>query len=223
MSKQAAILVGAGQFQDRWHDYVSTATEIARILEESGFVVVVRGLKPSGVADIGAADLLVVNAGYGLYNEFSDGSREEWQEAYDLLRQQRRRGIPILALHAASNTLDELPEWREWIGGSWVKNQSMHPPIGEARVQISAVDHAVSAGLEDFTVFDEMYSYLDISPEATVLATHTYEGRSHPLVWIVEHGPHRAIYDALGHDVRSYASAGRRDLLVREARWLVAG
>jgi type 1 glutamine amidotransferase len=125
-------------------------------------------------------------------------------------------------LHAASNSLDDLPEWREWIGGHWVNGRSTHPPIGQATAQISA-EHPVTAGLSDFTLFDEMYSHQYVAPESEVLVSHTYDDQTHPLVWATESDGRRALYDALGHDVRSFASAGRRELLRREVRWLLGG
>ena len=97
----------------------------------------------------------------------------------------------------------------------------MHPPIGEAAVQVSDGDHPVTAGLAPFTVFDERYSHLERSPAARVLLHHDLEGERHPLVWVVEQDGARTVYDALGHDVRSYASPERIDLLQREVRWLL--
>jgi uncharacterized protein len=219
--KTATVLIGVGRYQDRWHDYVATGAEVARLLHAEGFDVVLRALKLSGVRDIGGSDLVVVNAGYGEYGALADGPEDEWAQAYDHLREYRVGGGAILALHAASNSLDDLPEWREWIGGHWVNGRSMHPPIGQATVQISQAEHPVTAGLSDFTLFDEMYSYQYIASESEVLVSHTYDDRTHPLVWATESDGRRALYDALGHDVRSFASPGRCELLRREVRWLV--
>ena len=49
--------------------------------------------------------------------------------------------------------------------------------------------------------------------------SHEHDGRTHPLVLIGTTGRSRVVYDALGHDARSYDSAERRELLQREARW----
>jgi type 1 glutamine amidotransferase len=40
-------------------------------------------------------------------------------------------------------------------------------------------------------------------------------------VWARESGPARVVYDGLGHDTRSYDSAGHVDLLRRTVGWLL--
>jgi len=82
---------------------------------------------------------------------------------------------------------------------------------------VHADDHPIVAGLTDFAIYDEMYSYLELHPDTTVLTSHRYKGRDHPLAWVRER---RAVYDALGHGVRAYDSPTRVRLLQREALWL---
>ena len=54
-----------------------------------------------------------------------------------------------------------------------------------------------------------------------VLVVADHDGTAHPVVWVAP-GPGRIVYDALGHDVRSYDSPSRVDLLRREVRWLLS-
>ena len=54
-----------------------------------------------------------------------------------------------------------------------------------------------------------------------VLVVADHEGAAHPVVWVAP-GPGRIVYDALGHDVRSYDSPSRVDLFRREVRWLLS-
>ncbi len=219
---RATILSGSGRYQDEWHDFTATSVEIARVLEGLGLRVAVRAFKPAGVvADVPDADLLVVNAGSGTYRADSDGPEDAWAEAFQVLREHRERSRPVLALHAASNTLDGFEEWHRWIGGRWNRKHSMHPPIGDARVEVTDTDHPVSASLGAFTVHDERYCHLDLYPGSRVLLHHEHEGGEQPMVWVTERDGARTVYDALGHDVRSYASACRVDLLEREVRWLL--
>jgi type 1 glutamine amidotransferase len=219
---KVTILSGSGRYQDEWHDFTATSVEVARSLERMGLAVAVRAFKPHAVAqDVPAADLVVVNSGHGEYRPLSDGPEDRWAEAFQTLRDHRARGGALLALHMASNTLDGLDEWPEWVGGRWVQGRSMHPPIGEARVEVTTTDHPITAGLEPFSLFDELYCHLEVAPTSKVLLHHEYEGEDQPLVWVVERDGGRTVYDALGHDVRSFASAGRIDLLRREVQWLL--
>jgi hypothetical protein len=213
------ILSGSGRYQDRWHDFTATSVAVATVLSADGADVAVRS-KPSALAELAGADLLVVNAGEGRYHELVDGPEEEWEQAFDALRRYRAGGGPVLALHAAANSLEGLAEWPHWIGGRWVRGRSMHPPIGRFRAAVTDVDHPLTRGLTDLTLHDERYSYLEVHESATVLLQHEFEGRTHPLVWAIEADGSRAVYDALGHDVRAYASVERVDLLRREVSWL---
>jgi hypothetical protein len=219
---KVTILSGSGRYQDEWHDFTATSVEAARALEPLGLEVAVRAFKPSGVLlDVPDADLLVVNSGSGEYHRTSDGPEDAWDEVFQVLRDHRAARKPMLALHMASNTLDGLEEWPEWLGGRWNRERSMHPPIGEARVEVTDRSHPITAGLADFTLFDERYSHLDLFPGSRVLLHHEYEGAQHPLVWVTESSGGRTVYDALGHDARAYASTARVDLLQREVRWLL--
>jgi hypothetical protein len=215
------LLSGSGRYQDRWHDFTATSVEVAKALEQLGAEVAVRSFKPAGVRTVEQVDLLVVNAGPGVYTEAVDGPEEEWAEAFDLLRGYRARGGPILALHAAANSLDGLDEWPGWIGGRWDVSRSMHPPLGWDPVQVRDPDHPITRGLADFSLRDERYCFLDVDEGSKVLLQHRHEGRDHALVWAVDREGRRAVYDALGHDVRSYTSAPRLELLQREVGWLL--
>lgn len=216
------ILSGSGRYQDRWHDFAATSVEVAKALERSGDHIVIRSFKPDGVREVSDADVLVVNSGLGGYSEIADGDQDAWVEAFGTLRDYRDRSGPILALHAASNALDGLDEWPHWIGGRWDPSTSTHPPLGDYRVHVADSDHPISQGLTDFTLHDELYSYLEVDPKCQVLLDHSYEGRDHALVWALERDGVRTVYDALGHDVRSFASPERAELLRREVAWLTS-
>ncbi len=130
------------------------------------------------------------------------------------------RGGPLIALHLSSSSFREIPEWSDWIGGAWITGTSMHPPLAHTHVAVRTDTHPIVAGLTDFEIFDEMYSYLALSPGNVVLATHRYEERDHPLAWARESGSRRVVYDALGHSIRAYDSPERVRLLEREALWV---
>ena len=80
--------------------------------------------------------------------------------------------------------------------------------------------HVIAEGLSDFTVTDERYSGLRLDGVIEQIAEHEEDGMRHPLVWARELGHSRVVYDALGHDSRSYDSAEHRELLTRALDWL---
>ena len=217
---RAIILTGADRYDGKWHDHAATSFCVAEVLAGIGIDARMRGLRPRYLKDLDGVDLLVVNAANGSRSE-DDATDEEWAEAFAVLRAYIEAGGPLLALHLSSAAFREFPEWTSWIGGAWIAGQSMHPPISQATVTVHTDDHPIVAGFGDFEVFDEMYSYQTLEPGNIVLASHQYEDTVHPIVWARETGPGRVVYDALGHDTRSFDSPERVRLLQREAEWLL--
>ena len=97
--------------------------------------------------------------------------------------------------------------------------------------------HPIVAGLGDFELCDERYSYLRVAPDVIPLATHQHDGIEHPLLWArtwPAPGPDaaalrgaaartsgaRIVYDALGHDGRSYDPPEHTEIIGRAIRWL---
>ncbi len=218
---RAIILSGSDRYDGRWHDHAATSQRVAAALAEVGIEARIRGAHPRAFGELAEAGLLVVNAANGLAAP-DDASDEDWAGAFALLDAYRLRGGPLLALHLSSAAfVGEYPAWREWIGGEWVAGTSMHPPISQTTITVRRDTHPIVEGMDDIEVFDERYSYLETEPGNIVLATHQHDDIDHPMVWARESGNGRVVYDALGHDVRSYDSADRIRLLQRSAQWLI--
>jgi type 1 glutamine amidotransferase len=131
-------------------------------------------------------------------------------------------GGGLLGIHCSSTSLTGMREWPGILGGRWVRGRTMHPPQDECVVSTTPAAHPITRGLTDFTVVDERYSYLETTPDVTVLYEHRFEDETHPLVWAREAGPGRVVYDALGHHVGSYDAPGHRVLLERAMEWLTS-
>lgn len=216
----AIILTGADRYDGKWHDHAATSQRIAEILGEIGIDARIRSTHPRTVGDLDGADLLVVNAANGAPCA-DDADDDAWNTGFATLDTLRERGVPLLAFHLSAAAFKEWPAWRPWLGGEWVVGTSMHPPISQATVAVAIDAHPIVAGLGSIDVFDEMYSYLDVEPGNTILATHTYEDVVHPVAWAREVGPGRVVYDALGHDIRSYDSADHIRFIQQAAGWLL--
>lgn len=217
------ILTGSGRYSDRWHDHGATSQQIAEVLQEIGYRCQIRETRRKAFEQIEGSDLVVVNCGCGRIDPDFDGSDEDWKPAHDALAAYVQSGGGVLAVHTACNTFHALPEWFGWLGAEWIPGKSMHPPISQATVQVKTDAHPIVAGLQDFTLYDERYSYLVPRADIEPLLTHEYDDITHPLVWAREIGSARIVFDALGHGVESYASPERRILLQNEARWAVRG
>ncbi|QCB95213.1 ThuA domain-containing protein [Cellulomonas shaoxiangyii] len=221
-------MVGRGRYEDPWHDDAATAGALQPLLAAEGWDVHVHGTSPALLADdglvaatVGRPDLVVVAAGTGRSDPDFDGDDAAWAAFHTALAGFVTGGVPLLALHAAANTFHDAPAWSGLVGGRWTDGTSWHPPIGTATFDVADPAHPVTAGLGPVEAFDEQYCDLAVDPGSHVLLTTRHEGRDHPVVWVAP-GPARVVYDGLGHDVRSWASPSRRDLVRRTVAWLAA-
>ena len=163
---------------------------------------------------------MIVASGRGRPDADFDGTDRDWVPFHARLASLVSSGVPVLGLHQATNTFLDSPSWGPVIGGRWVEGTSWHPPHGPATFRVVDAEHPVVAGLTEITADDEQYLSLEVSPGVQVLVVADHEGGSHPVVWVAP-GPARVVYDALGHDVRSYDSPSRVELFRREVRWLL--
>ena len=204
------IVSGVTGFDDPWHDFQATSHAVASCLSEIGWTCTVVTTVEATPAPLRQADLLVVNAGLQ-----SPPGPEGLLDHLDSSR-------PVLGLHAAANAFAAVPQWTRRLGVRWIEGMSVHPPIGWQRL-MPARPAPMLEGLDEVVVYDELYTNLDVRLPATAVLAHHLDGVDQPLVLAREEGAQRTIYDALGHGTESYASPSRRELLRREARWLLGG
>ena len=154
--------------------------------------------------------------------------RAEWayqtpQTSRDTLTQFVQSGAALFGLHTASICFDDWPEWGRLLGAQWQWGTSHHPPLGPVTVRPTANHHAISQGLNQFEMNDEIYHCLKLEPDVMPLL----EGECaagdgpQPIAWAREFGKGRVFYDALGHDAASVNDAQHRQLLQRAAQWLL--
>jgi hypothetical protein len=215
----ALLLSGAGAYADPWHDFPTTSARIAEVVEDLGIEVRTDDDLERGLAGLSSAspDLLIINAGNPESNGLTPAASGAARKG---LADYLATGGPVLAIHAAANTLPDVREWEHAIGGRWVRGISTHPPRDWTTIRIRTDAHPIVAGFADFEVDDERYSFLRTASDIVVLADHEWEGRVHPLCWAREADGVRAVYDGLGHGPESYDSPERRRLLQSSVRWL---
>jgi type 1 glutamine amidotransferase len=217
------------------HDFAATSRAVAALLEE-------QGLPATVVSDPGAAvDLLrAAEAGVEEPVALFAVNTLRWgmdQPGYEPLRAEHahrirdedaavldgfvRSGGGLLALHTAVICFDGHPIWRALCGAAWVWGTSTHPPAGPVEVRVTDVgrSHAVTAGLDDFTVDDEVYGFLDEVDGLIPLLAADHGGREHPLVWARPVGRGRVVTDLLGHGPASFDHPVHRRLLLAAIAW----
>jgi uncharacterized protein len=213
----ALVLSGAGAYADPWHQFAATSARLAGIIEDAGYSVEVTDDVEEALRQPGSCRLLVINLGNPIQPRPAD--------AVDVVRaglaSHCAAGGALLGMHSTLTALPRQLDWPGLLGGVWNRGRTMHPPRGDATILLAGSEHPITAGLADFGVEDERYSYLQTEPGIEVLYEHVHDGHRHPLVWTWQANGSRAVYDALGHDAASYDSAGHQALLQRSVRWLL--
>jgi hypothetical protein len=67
----------------------------------------------------------------------------------------------------------EHPQFYKMLGG-YVQR---HPPFAPIRVRVTAPDHAITQGMEDFVIEDELFLFRNLEPDNEVLLEAEFEGR----------------------------------------------
>jgi len=129
------------------------------------------------------------------------------------------RGGGYVPLHFT--TADASGEFLAFVGAKFLG----HPPHGPFQVRVSDSDHPITRGLGTIDIEDECYrsEYPDLESLRVLMTSHRPDPEAkidgEPSAWVKEIGRGRLFYSALGHDARSFAHPGLRELLTRGIRW----
>jgi type 1 glutamine amidotransferase len=206
------------------HPFETTARTVADLLAEDGIDSVVTDGIEDGLQTIGEYDLLTVYLlRWRMLGAMFDDDRDAWAMSLsdagrDAILGHLQKGRPLLALHTAAVSFDDWPEWADVIGARWDWERSSHPPPRPSMVHVASA-HPIVAGIDDFEVVDEIYSFLDLR-DVTPLLTSPRRGEAQPLLWTRTHGDARVAYDALGHDDLSLTHPSHATIIRRAATWV---
>ncbi len=223
---KAVILSGAGRYADPWHPFSKTSALLAGLAQASGWQTVITTDTDQRLADgLDDFDLVSVNTG-DPWRHLDDTATNQPDPALISLAQANLaaafdRGIDVLGMHTAASSLLDYPQFRQALGGEWVLGRSWHPAM--STFEVRPLHDDIAEGLCDFKVFDERYTDLamddDIEP---LMEAQSSEDEDDVIIaWAHQYGESRVVYDALGHDTRSYDSCGHKSFLKRVLSWLL--
>ncbi len=212
------------------HDFETSSPALAQVLDDCGFDTEVFAEPEAALltlTETPTPPLLVLNLlRWSMNVPRYEHLREQWSLSLSPQNQAAllahlARGGGILAMHGASICFDDWPRWRSVLGGVWDWERSSHPPIQESpvHIRVTGAEHPIVAGVDDFSVVAVSFKKQDLEPDVVALLTSAHGGHEHPLLWAREVLGGRVVYDALGHDVRSYAAPAHRLIVQRAARW----
>lgn len=123
-------------------------------------------------------------------------------------------GKGFAALHSATVSFGEDPDYRALVGGHFIG----HPHYRQYQVSVTEEKSPITAGIDEFMITDEQY-LLDYDPRVTVLANALHKGKLMPVMWVKPWGKGRVFYSALGHDVKATKQEMFLKTLLRGAQW----
>jgi type 1 glutamine amidotransferase len=139
-------------------------------------------------------------------------------------------GKPLVVLHHSICAYDNWPEYFKITGGKYfhkptVLNGKEYPAcsyIHDVHFRVKVVDRGnpVTAGLNDFEIFDETYKGYYVEPGVTSLLE-TDEPSSNPVIgWSKIYGKARVVTLQSGHDVPTFENPNFRKLLKQSIEWV---
>ena len=134
-------------------------------------------------------------------------------------------GKGIVVLHHAIGDHNTWPWWYEdVIGGRYRFRPEGDTPAStfkhDERIRVKVnLQHPVTDGLTDFTIEDETYKGMWISPKVTILLTTDNPNSDGPLAWLGPHPKARVVYIQLGHGSSAHRSANYQRLVRNAILW----
>ena len=148
------------------------------------------------------------------------------QEAFAALLEQ---GIGVVSLHHNLGAHRQWDEYPRIIGGRYVfaageidgtpVRPSSYAHDQPMRIHIADADHAITRGMEDFSIVDECYLDYYRAPGVRLLLTTNHPQNDEGIGWVHRYGNSPVFFLQLGHDRQAYEHPAFRELVHRGIRW----
>jgi len=123
-------------------------------------------------------------------------------------------GGGLLALHSATASFKQQPQYARMLGGSFAG----HGRVGTFECR-PAAEPGVFQGLPAFRICDELYLH-EFEPGISVQYEADHEGEAVPVVWTHRIGAGRVCVAVPGHTVSAVKNAVYQQVLLRALRWV---
>jgi len=159
---------------------------------------------------------------YNMTQEISPRRRENFLKLLD-------KGVGVVALHHSIGAFQEWPEYRKIIGARYylkpMEEQGlMHGKSGykhdlDIAVHVADSRHPITRGINDFSIFDEVYNKCSFESDNHILLTTEHPNSDKPIGWVRKWKNSRVCYIQSGHGPEAYANPNYKRLVSRAIRW----
>ncbi len=225
------VLIFAGNEAHKWHNWEKTTPAIKTLLEVDPRIRVDVSYDIEDLAAKPLGDYHVIVQNYVNWHDprrLSDASRTA-------LMNFLQRGGGLILVHFANGAWNfslpeagasDWPEYRRIVRRVWNhhgenETRSGHDAFGPFTVNVTGIDHAITAGLAGFSITDELYFRQDGAEpiEPLITARSKITGRDEPLAWTYTYGKGRIFQTLLGHSEKTYDTFEPCEMLRRAAAW----
>lgn len=167
-------------------------------------------------ADLERFDAVVL---YDMPREIDEAQKARFLSLFE-------RGIGLLVLHHALVSFQRWPDYERIIGGRFVDpGKGADPSLAASGdehdvavpVEVAAA-HPVTAGVEPFTIQDEIYWSYPVGADVVPLLRTSHPKSGNPLAWARTEGLSRVVYLQLGHGISAYRHPAFRRLVANAIR-----
>ncbi len=208
------------------HEWQKTTPFIEKMLLQSGLFTVFVTDKPDTLkmADFQKCDVVLSN-----WNSWPVNDLRWPAETENALLQFIKNGGGFVTFHASSSAFYKWPEFQEISTAAWLMDTTWHGKRSGIIVRINNQKHPVTAGISDFTVFDELWVNAALNPKFVVLGTASNQDitekgiKAQPAIMVGKYGKGRIFHTILGHDIKAMESSGSQTLLQNGVEWAATG
>lgn len=195
------LLLSGGQRQH--HGYRDQAAYLGKTLEETGrfrvTIVEDAGILESSALGKYQAIILLADRRDPEFKYTEDQQRK----LCEFVKSRGRGGL--ISIHGGDNAANDwMPEMRSMMGGVFSHDTRGGRPDGKTRkgdyrVHVAQADHAITQGVSDFDLNDELYYQVQFEGTPDALLTIAHAGSDWPVAWTHTYGEGRVFHTVLGH------------------------
>ena len=160
-----------------------------------------------------------------VFYDMGDSLPPSHQQAYmDLLQ----KGKAMIFLHHSLVSYQKWPEFIKIVGGQYHTNpvvvngdtlRANYEHDVNIPVKVENTNHAVTRGINDFEIFDEVYGDVEILPTVQPLLSTTHPKSMRYVAWINHYGNSDVLYIQLGHGPSGFSNPNYLKLIQQAIEW----
>jgi len=159
---------------------------------------------------------------YDMWQEINDAEKNAYIEMLD-------RGKGIVFLHHSLVSYQLWDEFEKIIGGKYIEKDIYDDPNQQAstytedikmEIKVTDKNHPVTRNVDDFSIYDEGYQYIKMSPGIHPLLSVSHPDCTPIVGWTNYYGKSNIVYLLLGHGLQAYENENYGKLLHNSIDWV---